>query len=217
MAGVVCMIHPLLRAVRRGPCFVFGAAVSLAACAPSDAPTPAPETFTVTFETSRGPFDIEFVRAWSPVAVDRVWALAGMQYWEGSRIYRVNDRYVQWGYSGQPGLDAEWVPSGIPDEPASSSNVRGSVSFARGGPGSRSTILFINRGDNSNLDDLAWNGVVGFPPVGRVVSGMEAVDQLYSGYGDDPMQWEDSIAARGNAFLDREYPLLDSITSVFVR
>ena len=46
---------------------------------------------------------------------------------------------------------------------------------------------------------------------------MEAVDQLYSGYGDDPMQWEDSIAVRGNAFLDREYPLLDSITGVFVR
>jgi len=129
----------------------------------------------------------------------------------------VNDRYVQWGYSGQPALDAEWVRSGIPDEPTRSSNVRGSVSFARGGPGSRSTILFINRGDNSNLDQLAWNGVVGFPPVGRVVSGMEAVDRLYSGYGDDPMQWEDSIAARGNAFLDSEYPLLDSITGVSVR
>lgn len=211
------MIQPLLRTVRRGTGFVLCAAMSFVACAPADAPAPAPETFTVTFETSRGPFDIEFVRAWSPVAVDRVWALAGMQYWEGSRIYRVNDRYVQWGYSGQPALDAEWVQSGIPDEPARSSNTRGSVSFARGGPGSRSTILFINRGDNSNLDDLAWNGVVGFPPVGRVVSGMEAVDQLYSGYGDDPMQWEDSIAVRGNTFLDREYPLLDSITGVFVR
>jgi len=211
------MIPSLFRARKHGRRLVLWGVISLAACASSDAPAPAPETFTVTFETSRGTFGVEFVREWSPVAVDRVWALAGMQYWEGSRIYRVNDRYVQWGYSGQPALDAEWVRSGIPDEPTRSSNVRGSVSFARGGPGSRSTILFINRGDNSNLDQLAWNGVVGFPPVGRVVSGMEAVDRLYSGYGDDPMQWEDSIAARGNAFLDSEYPLLDSITGVSVR
>ncbi len=98
-----------------------------------------------------------------------------------------------------------------------SSNIRGAVSFARGGPGTRSSILFVNLGDNSNLDQLAWNDVVGFPPVGRVVSGMDAVDGLYAGYGDDPMQWEDSIAAKGNVFLDREYPLLDSITSVSVR
>ena len=188
----------------------------MVACAPGEAPSSAPDTFTVTFESSGGPFAVEFVREWSPIAVDRVWALAQMGYWDGSRIYRVNDRYAQFGYSGRPELDAEWVQNGIPDEPTRSSNLRGTVSFARGGPGSRSTILFVNLGDNSNLDQLAWNGVVGFPPVGRVVSGMDSVDGLYSGYGDDPMQWEDSIAARGNPFLDREYPLLDSITSVDV-
>ena len=72
-------------------------------------------------------------------------------------------------------------------------------------------------GDNSNLDQLAWNGVVGFPPVGRVVSGMDVVDALHSGYGDEPMQFEDSIATVGNPFLDRTFPLLDSITAVSVR
>ena len=43
---------------------------------------------------------------------------------------------------------------------------------------------------------------------------MDVVDALYSGYGDEPMQWEDSIASVGNAFLDRMYPELDSITDV---
>ncbi|MCH1569904.1 MAG: peptidylprolyl isomerase [Longimicrobiales bacterium] len=194
-----------------------GMIVALAACAPADAPSSAPDTFTVAFETSEGPFEVEFVRAWSPIGVDRVWTLAQTGYWSGSRIYRVNDRYAQFGYSGQPELDAEWVQNGIPDEPARASNLRGAVSFARGGPGTRSSILFVNLGDNSNLDAMAWNSVVGFPPVGRVVSGMESVDGLYSGYGDTPMQWEDSIASKGNVFLDREYPLLDSITSVSVR
>ena len=59
--------------------------------------------------------------------------------------------------------------------------------------------------------------MIGFPPVGRVISGMETVDALYAAYGDDPMQWEDSIAASGNAFLDRKFPRLDSIMSFEVR
>ena len=173
-----------------------------------------PETFTVEFTTSAGVFEVEFVREWSPIAVGRVHELAALGYWDGSRIYRVNERYAQFGYSGRPELDAEWVESGLPDEPPLSSNQRGTVSFARGGPGTRSSILFINRSNNADLDDMQWNGVLGFPPVGRVVRGMEVVDALYAGYGDEPMQWEDSIAAVGNPFLDRMYPELDSITSV---
>jgi peptidyl-prolyl cis-trans isomerase A (cyclophilin A) len=196
--------------------------VLAAACAPGDetgdegpaVEEAAPGTFRVTFETSAGPFEVEFVRDWSPVAVDRVYQLAALDYWAGSRIYRVNERYAQFGYSGSPAADAEWISAGILDEPTRSSNVRGSVSFARGGPGTRSAILFINRSDNTDLDEMSWNGVQGFPPIGRVVSGMEAVDALHSGYGDTPMQWEDSIAAVGNPFLDRMYPELDSITAL---
>ncbi|MEM7414768.1 MAG: peptidylprolyl isomerase [Gemmatimonadota bacterium] len=193
--------------------------VAFGACAPADeAPVEtAPETFQVAFETSAGPFEVEFVRAWSPMAVDRVYALVGEGYWSGARIYRVNERYAQFGFSGQPALDSVWIPAGIEDEPTMSSNIRGSVSFARGGPGTRSAILFVNKSDNTDLDDMSWNGVTGFPPVGRVVSGMESVDALYAGYGDAPMAYEDSISAHGNAYFDRAYPELDSIASVSVQ
>lgn len=186
------------------------------ACAPADdsaAPT-APETFQVAFETSAGPFEVEFVRAWSPMAVDRVYELVDEGFWEGARIYRVNERYAQFGFSGRPPLDSIWIPAGIEDEPTMSSNIRGSVSFARGGPGTRSAILFVNKSDNTDLDDMSWNGVTGFPPVGRVVSGMESIDALYAGYGDAPMAYEDSISAHGNAYFDRAYPELDSIAAV---
>lgn len=176
----------------------------------------APDSFLVAFETSAGDVEIAFYRAWSPIAVDRVYELARNGFWDGARIYRVNDRYAQFGYSGRPALDSAWIQSTIPDEPVRESNVRGTVSFARGGPNTRSTILFINRSDNDNLDDLLWNGVLGFPPVGRVSRGMEAVDALYSGYGDEPMEWEDSISGVGNPFLDRRYPQLDSIMTVRV-
>lgn len=191
-----------------------------AACAAEDDAGDAaavPEPFTVRFETTQGPVDIEFVPEWSPLAVARVRELAEIDYWEGARIYRVNERYAQFGYSGDPALDATWISAGLPDEPTRASNTRGTVSFARGGPGTRSAILFVNRSDNTDLDELPWNGVVGFPPVGRVVAGMDAIDGLHGGYGDEPMQWEDSIATLGNAFLDRAYPELDAIIDVTIR
>ncbi|NNL30104.1 MAG: peptidylprolyl isomerase [Gemmatimonadetes bacterium] len=198
---------------------ILGVAV-VAGCAGGDDPTaddaPA-EPFTVRFETTKGPVDIEFVPEWSPLGAARVHELAEMGFWQGARIYRVNERYAQFGYSGTPALDSVWISAGLPDEPTRASNSRGTVSFARGGPGTRSAILFVNRSDNTNLDELPWNGVVGFPPVGRVVGGMEAIDDFHDGYGDEPMQWEDSIAAVGNAFLDRAYPALDSIVDVTIR
>jgi len=175
---------------------------------------PPSSPFVIELHTSEGAVRIEFVPEWSPLAVARARALAEAGYWEGGRIYRVNDRYVQFGYSGRPKLDSAWISSGVPDEPTRASNLRGTVSFARGGPGTRSAILFINRTDNPDLDALAWNGVVGFPPVGRVISGMDVLDRLHDAYGDEPLQWEDSIAALGNAFLDRVYPGLDSILDV---
>ena len=176
----------------------------------------APDSFSIAFETSSGAFRMRLNRDWSPAGVDRIYELARMNFYAGARIYRVNSRYAQFGYSGRPEVDATWVEATIPDEPSLASNIRGAVSFARGGPETRSVILFINRGDNSNLDRMEWNGVLGFPPVGRIESGMDVVDALYGGYGDEPMQWEDSIAAVGNPFLDRRYPQLDSIISVRV-
>lgn len=201
------------------PVFGLGAlavALLVAGCAPGEESqsATAPDTFRVDFETSAGPFTIEFTREWSPVAVDRIWELVGEGYWEGARIYRVNERYAQFGFSGVPSLDSLWIPAGIEDEPTRSSNVRGSVSFARGGPGTRSAIIFINRDDNTDLDEMDWNGVQGFPPIGRVVSGMESVDALHASYGDAPMAYEDSISAKGNAFFARMFPSLDSITNV---
>lgn len=173
-----------------------------------------PDPFRVEFVTSAGTFEVEFVPEWSPIAARRVRELVDIGFWAGARFYRVNDQYAQFGYSGRPAVDAEWIEAGLPDEPPRASNVRGSVSFARGGPGSRGAILFINRVDNTQLDDLEWRGVLGFPPVGRVVRGMDVVDALHSGYGEETMEWEDSISTVGNTFLDRAFPELDSITTV---
>jgi peptidyl-prolyl cis-trans isomerase A (cyclophilin A) len=77
------------------------------------------------------------------------------------------------------------------------------------GPNTRTTQLFINYGDNSRLDQR------GFAPFGRVVEGMEVVDQLYAGYGEGAPQGRGPSQARiqqeGNAYLTGSFPNLDYV------
>jgi peptidyl-prolyl cis-trans isomerase A (cyclophilin A) len=88
--------------------------------------------------------------------------------------------------------------------------MRGTVTFAMTGqPNSRTTQIFINFGDNVQLDGM------GFAPFGQVVDGMDVVDALYSGYGEGapngagPSQGQ--IQAEGNRYLEAEFPQLDHV------
>ncbi|MEK7821642.1 MAG: peptidylprolyl isomerase, partial [Planctomycetota bacterium] len=54
-------------------------------------------------------------------------------------------------------------------------NARGTITFATGGPNTRTTQLFINYRDNGRLDGM------GFSHFGKVVEGMEAVGRLILG------------------------------------
>src|SRR5207249_1413381 len=61
---------------------------------------------------------------------------------------------------------------------------------------------------------------VGSTPFGRVTSGLEAVDALYSGYGDGPPRGrgpdQSQIRARGNAYLAKDFPKLDYIRTATI-
>jgi peptidyl-prolyl cis-trans isomerase A (cyclophilin A) len=166
----------------------------------------APATFRVNFETSRGPVVIEVTRADAPIGADRFYNLVKANYFEGGRFFRVIPGFMaQFGLASDPAVSKAWdVP--IEDDPVKASNVRGTLTFAAtAAPNSRSTQLFINFGDNSRLDSQR------FAPFGKVVSGMEFVDQIYSSYGENPDQGR--IEAEGNAYLEKEFPRLDYIKS----
>lgn len=182
-----------------------------------DAPdVQAPDSFDVALATSGGEIVIRLHREWSPRGVDRIWELVQSGFYDGARFYRVNGQYVQFGFSGRPGLDTLWFDRRLPDEPVRASNVRGTVSFGRAGPASRNFVLFVNLVDNTFLDDWAGDGVAGFPPVGRIVTGLEVAEGFNDAYGDAIVPLENSILSEGNAFLDREYPGLDAILSAEV-
>jgi peptidyl-prolyl cis-trans isomerase A (cyclophilin A) len=99
-----------------------------------------------------------------------------------------------------------WKENSIPDDPVTQSNTRGRISFATSGQDSRTSQMFINSVDNTNLDGM------GFAPIGSVVRGMDVVDQIYAGYGEKPDQHQ--IQLEGNKFLKKKYPRLSYIEKV---
>ncbi|MDE2719253.1 peptidylprolyl isomerase [Candidatus Palauibacter polyketidifaciens] len=165
----------------------------------------------VVVETSQGEFVIAMHREWAPLGAERFLTLVESGYYDDARFHRVvPDFIVQWGLAGDPALTAEWMNAYIPDDPVLASNTRGRIAFAFTDPGTRATQVYISVVDNVRLDST------GFAPFGEVVSGMEVVDALYSGYGEDSgggLRRGDQtrIVAQGNTYLDREYPLLDRL------
>lgn len=181
---------------------------------PAAAPAvdPAPATFRVRMETSKGPIVLQFNRDWAPNGVDRIYHLVESGYFDDVRFFRVVPGFVvQFGMHGDPAKNAEWVARPLQDDPVKQSNKRGTVTFAQTPmPNSRTTQLFINLGDNSMLDQQR------FAPIGTVVEGMSVVDALHAGYADEPTNRQGEIAAEGNAFLNRTYPKLDFIRTARV-
>ena len=187
---------------------------ALLAPTPRDLAWTAPDSFLVIFETSRGWFTVAAHRDWSPLGVDRLHFLVTHGYYDGARFFRVVPGFVvQWGISGSPALSAVWSDRSLPDEPVRQSNTRGRLSYARGGPNTRSVQLYINLGNNPRLDTTS---TFGFPPIGELTNGLVVVDSMYAEYscrrgsqGTCPSQ--DSLETKGDDYIERAYPRLDFI------
>lgn len=164
---------------------------------------PAPDSFRVTFETSKGPFVVQVNRSWSPHGADRFYALVQNNFYDENRFFRVVPGFiVQFGLHDNPKVNEQWDEK-IPDDSVTHSNTRGTITFATEGPGTRTHQVFINYANNARLDRL------GFTPFGEVVSGMQVVDSLNAEYGEQPEQH--FIQTMGNSYLNRLFPRLDYV------
>ena len=175
----------------------------------------APAVYKVNVETSKGPFVIEVHRDWAPLGADRFYNLVKNGFYDNDRFFRVIAGFmVQFGVNGDPKVSAVWREANIKDDPVRQSNSRGMITFATAGPNTRTTQVFINFGDNGALDRM------GFAPFGRVVSGMNVVDALYSGYGEGAPQGngpnQQRVQSQGNAYLTHDFAKLDYIKKATV-
>jgi peptidyl-prolyl cis-trans isomerase A (cyclophilin A) len=175
----------------------------------------APESFKVKFDTTKGNFTVEVTRSLAPNGADRFYNLVRSGYFKDLAFFRVIAGFMcQFGIHGDPKVSSVWRSAQIPDDPVKASNVRGAITFATAGPNTRTTQLFINFGNNANLDGM------GFSPFGRVTEGMEVVDKINSEYGEGAPRGrgpdQGRVQKEGNAYLKKDFPNLDYIKSADV-
>jgi len=178
--------------------------------APAALKEQAPAVYRVDFDTSKGPFVVEVHREWAPNGADRFYNLVKNGFYNDARFFRVIEGFmVQFGINGDPKISSVWREARIKDDPVRVSNKRTFITFATAGPNTRTTQVFINFGDNSNLDGQ------GFAPFGQVVSGMKVVDSLYNGYGEGAPHGlgpeQGRLQAEGNTYLAGGFAKLDYI------
>lgn len=166
----------------------------------------APENYQVRFITDQGDFVIKVTRAWAPLGADRFYNLCKHHFYDDASLFRVLPGFVvQFGIHARPEVSKVWSKATIKDEPVKQSNKRGFVTYAMGGRNTRTTQVFINLDRNTQLDAM------GFSPFGEVVQGMDVVEKFYSTYGERASHHQDLIEAQGKAYLDKNFPKLDSI------
>lgn len=178
---------------------------------PSALTAKAPAEYDVKFVTTKGDFVIHVTRAWAPLGADRFYNLVEHHFYDGCAFFRVVPKFVvQFGLTGDPAINKAWQNANIKDDPTTQSNKPGTITFATAGPNTRTTQVFINFGNNSFLDNQ------GFAPFGEVTSGMDVVLNIYSGYQDQPTNHQGEITEQGKAYLDKNFPNLDSIKTATV-
>jgi peptidyl-prolyl cis-trans isomerase A (cyclophilin A) len=170
----------------------------------------APATYQVKFTTTKGDFVISVTRAWAPLGADRFYNLVRHHFYDNTSFFRVLRGFVvQWGISAYPPVSAAWSHAPVKDDPVVQSNLRGYITYAMGGPNTRTTQVFINLVDNKRLDGM------GFSAFGQVTEGMDVVESLYAGYGegapDGKGPAQDNIEKLGKTYLDKDFSQLDSI------
>lgn len=182
---------------------------------PSKLTAKAPESFKVKFDTTKGSFTVEVTRSLAPNGADRFYNLVRSGYFKDLAFFRVISGFMcQFGIHGDPKVSVVWRGAQIQDDLVKASNTRGAITFATAGPNTRTTQLFINFGNNANLDGM------GFSPFGKVTEGMDVVDKINSEYGEGAPRGrgpdQGRIQMEGNAYLKKSFPNLDYIKSAAI-
>ena len=137
----------------------------------AEAPTLTRKT-TIVLETTTGDLRVEVYPEAAPNAAQRFVELVESGFFDNTPISRVVPDFVaQFGINWREG-HKDWQERNFDDDPTWFALERGTLAFAKAGPDTNSTQVFINFKDNSHLAVPQYN----FTVFGKVVAGMEAVD-----------------------------------------
>jgi cyclophilin family peptidyl-prolyl cis-trans isomerase len=149
----------------------------------------------VEFVTNLGSFVLELDRERAPITVMNFLNYVRRGYYEGTIFHRVIHGFVAQAGGYTADLSEKMPDTAVVNESGNGlSNLRGTVGLARtGAPHSGTAQFYLNLADNVDLNPrpTRW----GYTVFGRVVEGMEVVDEI----GQKP------TGARGP--LDRDVPV----------
>lgn len=141
------------------------------------------EVVQVEMVTDLGPLTIDVYPQAAPHAAKRFLELVKLGFYDNTPIFRVVSKPSP--FVAQFGINSEfvdWKDKGFKDDPSLFQLSRGTLAFAKAGPDTNSTQVFINYTDNSRLAAPEMN----FSAFAKVVSGMELADKFVS-VGDPGM------------------------------
>ncbi|MBQ7568874.1 peptidylprolyl isomerase [bacterium] len=147
----------------------------------------------VLMQTDAGDMTIEVYPEAAPNAAKRFLELVDKKFYDNTPIFRVvrepKPFVAQFGINWRPGMK-EYKEKCFDDDPSLFRLLPGTLAFAKAGPNTNSTQVFINYGDNSQLR------AEGFTTFARITDGFEAA-QTFKAVGDPAMGldqgllWED--------------------------
>jgi peptidyl-prolyl cis-trans isomerase A (cyclophilin A) len=135
--------------------------------------------------------------------------LVDAHFYDQCRFFRVVDNFVvQFGLAADPTVQAQWKGKVLKDDPVTTTNAAGTLTYATSGKDTRTTQLFINTNKRGNkfLDDQ------GFSPFAIITKGMEHVNRINNEYGEKPGQGK--LQNQGNIYLEKEFPHLSYINVI---
>lgn len=140
-----------------------------------ESPDPFPR---VRVETTAGAFTLELFAQDAPLTVAQFLRLTASRFYEGTIFHRVVKEFVIQGGGWSVDFQERSIDETLPNESGNGrSNLRGTVAMARtGDPHSAKNQFYINLQDNVALNPRP--GRWGYAVFGRVVSGMEVIDEI---------------------------------------
>ncbi len=152
----------------------------------------------VVFETTAGDIHIAVYPEAAPNAAARFVELVEAGYYDNTPMFRIVPGFVaQFGINWrEPHI--QWRERNFDDDPTLFALERGTLAFAKAGPNTNSTQVFINYVENNRLADPRYN----FTTFGVVTEGMEVADSFEQvGEMDQGRLWNN-----GDAYIDAVNP-----------
>ena len=159
-------------------CLAALVAVSIHAQEPREAEEPKDPFPRVRVETTAGAFTLELFALEAPLTVAQFLRLTASRFYEGAIFHRVVKDFVIQGGGWSVDFRERAIDETLPNESGNGrSNLRGTIAMARtSDPHSATNQFYINLQDNVPLNPRP--GRWGYAVFGRVVSGMEVVDEI---------------------------------------